>query len=68
MQYVSPPKQDASGDVVIKSLYICPTRGCRSIMQTSRKHCDDCGTAAERKVIESEYDEKYAVKVTAGIL
>jgi hypothetical protein len=53
--YVKPPEQDEA-NAVIKTLHICPTRGCSETMQKNNKRCDTCQTAAERKVKEDECD------------
>ena len=58
--YVKAPEQDASGDVVIKSLHICPTRGCRTINEKDYKFCDDCRPADVRKQITDEYDLRHS--------
>jgi hypothetical protein len=65
--YLKPADQDEGG-AVIKSLHICPTRGCRSVMDKDNKRCDDCRPAEARKIIEAEYDTIYAPKIAAGVL
>jgi hypothetical protein len=53
--YVKPPDQDEGG-AIIKSIYICPTRGCRNTMDKPNKTCDDCRPAEIRKQITDEFD------------
>jgi hypothetical protein len=53
--YVKPPDQDEGG-AIIKSLYICPTRGCWNMMEKPNKTCDDCRDPKVRKQITDEWD------------
>lgn len=54
------PQQDAASDLIIKTLHVCPTRGCGIIYEGNTQKCKDCKEASVRKEIEAEYDKLHA--------
>lgn len=63
-RYVVPPQQDEA-NAIVKTLHICPTRGCGITMDKKNKHCDNCQTAADRKLIEDEFDARQRLNLLA---
>jgi len=56
MRIIAPPKQDEANPM-LKSLYVCETKGCGYVHEKKRKFCEDCMDKTVRAEIEKEYAE-----------